>query len=144
MPGLTLDTSLLHPLLAMLLLALVVWVVMFATRFKAIAAAKLDAQQLATPEDVNRLLPDSARNPGNNFKNLFEVPVLFYVLVIYLSVTSSATDLDVILAWVFVGFRGLHSLIQCTYNNVNHRFGAYAISCLALWVMLVKAILQAF
>lgn len=144
MPGLTLDTSLLHPLLAMLLLVLVVWVVMFATRFKAIAAAKLDAQQLATPEDVNRLLPDSARNPGNNFKNLFEVPVLFYVLVIYLTIMGSATELDITLAWVFVGFRALHSLIQCTYNNVNHRFGAYAISCLALWVMLIKAILQVF
>ncbi len=136
--------ALLQPVLALLFLAFVVWLVMFVTRFKFLGSAKIDPQSLATPEDVNRVLPASARNPSNNFKNLFEVPVLFYVLCVYLVLTGQGSGLDVTLAWVFVGFRYLHSLIQCTYNNVNHRFGAYAVSCIALWVMLVKAVIGAF
>lgn len=144
MPQLTLDTALMPPVLAMLTLALVVWLVMFVTRFKALGEAKVDPQELATPDAVARVLPPSAANPGNNFKNLFEVPVLFYVLAFYLTLTSGVTSLDVTLAWVFVGFRALHSLIHCTYNNVNHRFGAYAVACLAVWIMLVRAIITAF
>jgi hypothetical protein len=51
----------------------------------------------------------------------------------------------VILAWGFVFFRVLHSVIHCTYNNVNHRFAVYAASCLFLiflWVRLGTFILM--
>ncbi|WP_101758794.1 MAPEG family protein [Oceanicoccus sp. KOV_DT_Chl] len=132
------------PLLMTLLLGLIVWLVMFAVRFKAIAAANIQPDQLATPDMVNQALPGSAQNPANNFKNFFEVPVMFFVLCFYLQATNNVDSLYVNLAWVFVAFRYIHSAIQCSYNNVNHRFGAYAISCIALWVMLIRALLGAF
>ena len=117
---------------------------MFATRFKVIAAEKIDAGELNTPEAVTDKMPMMARNPANNFKNFFEVPTLFFVLCFYLFVTGKADSTYVNLAWTFVALRYVHSAIHCSYNNVNHRFGAYAIACLALWFMLIRAIASAF
>jgi hypothetical protein len=136
--------TILQPVLATLFLGFIIWIVMFATRFKAIAAEKIDAGELSTPEAVTEKMPMMARNPGNNFKNFFEVPTLFFVLCFYLFVSGMADSMYVNLAWTFVIFRYLHSFIQCSYNNVNHRFGAYAIACFALWFMLLRAIASAF
>ncbi len=131
------------PVLSLLLLSLFVWLAMYATRFKAIAAAGIDAQELATPEELNKKLPTYTRNISNNFKNLFEVPVLFFVLCIYLYVTRQVDSLYLNLAWGFCLLRYIHSIIQCSYNNVNHRFLSYALGCLLLWFMLLRAIMAA-
>ncbi len=135
--------AILPPLLAMLLLTFLVWLAVFATRFRAFGREKVDPSQLQTPEAVAGKLPLYARNPANNFKNLFEVPVLFYVLCFYLYLTGTADSTHVTCAWIFVGFRYAHSIIHCSYNNVGHRFLVYAIACLALWVMLIRALLEA-
>lgn len=76
----------------------------------------------------------------NNFKNLFELPVLFYGLCLYLFVTQSATSADVYAAWLFFGFRVLHSAIHCTVNIVIARFAAYFGAALVLWFMLARAV----
>jgi hypothetical protein len=135
-----LDTSILSPVLAMVCLTFVVWVWMFITRFKFIGANKIDAQDLATPDQVYRTLPPFAANPGYNFRNLFEVPVLFYVLCFYLVLVGGVDSTHVTCAWIFVALRAVHSCIQCSYNNVNHRFGVYALASISLWVMLARAV----
>jgi hypothetical protein len=89
-------------------------------------------------------LPGSA-NASNNLKNLFELPVLFYLAVLLSMVLMIQDPVLVVLAWVFAVFRVIHSLIHCTYNTVMHRFIAYAISCLALilmWLRLASFILM--
>lgn len=131
------------PLLAMLALTMLVWIVMFVTRGYYISAAKINVQDFARPEPLNAVLPDYAIKPSNNFKNLFEVPVVFYVMVLYLAVSGTADDTHLLCAWIFVGFRALHSLIHCTINNVNLRGMVYAVSCIALIVMVVRGLLQA-
>ena len=53
--------------------------------------------------------------------------------------------LMVLLAWGYVGARYVHSLIHCSYNDVNHRFATYAVSCvflLLLWIRLATYILM--
>ena len=39
------------------------------------------------------------------------------------------------LAWGFVAGRVLHSLIQCSYNKVMHRFAVYVVSTGLVWVL---------
>ncbi len=39
--------------------------------------------------------------------------------------------------------RYLHSAIHCTYNHVMHRFAAYAVASLFLWIMVVRLALAA-
>ena len=89
------------------------------------------------------LLTDSA-NPSNNLKNLFEMPVLFYVAVLLSMVLMIQDTLLVQLAWGYVLLRVVHSAVHCTYNRVMHRFIAYATSYLFLlfmWVRLASYIL---
>jgi hypothetical protein len=135
---------LLLPLLAQVLLTFMVWLYLFSRRIPEIVRGGIDPQRLADRAEAHRLLPGSA-NPSNNLKNLFEVPVLFYVAVLLALVLMFQDRLLVLLAWGFVAFRAAHSLIHCTYNNVNHRFVAYAVSTLLLalmWFRLAAYILQ--
>jgi len=47
-------------------------------------------------------------------------------------------------AWVFVGFRVLHSAVHCTINAVMVRFYLYLISTLAVWFIAARAALHHF
>ena len=90
------------------------------------------------------MVPEHVQYPANNFKNLFELPVLFYVICLYLYVTGSADTAYLLAAWAFVALRAVHSLIQCTTNIVMHRFAAYMAGAAALWFMVLRAAWQAF
>jgi hypothetical protein len=131
------------PVLVQVLLTFVVWIYLFAWRIPEIKRKGIDPQRLRDRAAAHELLPDSAP-PSNNLKNLFELPVLFYAAVLLSLVLMIQDPLLVQLAWGFVIMRVLHSVIHCTYNNVNHRFAAYALSTLFLlfmWIRLAAFIL---
>ena len=126
------------PFLAQMFLTLVVWVYMYARRIPFIMNAHLQPGQM-TPAELARLSPPAVSNPSDNLKNLFEIPTLFYALLLYLFVTQHVDGVYVAAAWVFVAFRVLHSAMHCTANIVIVRFWLYALSTLALWFMLGRA-----
>ena len=78
-------------------------------------------------------------NPSDNLKNLFEIPVIFYALALYLFATAKVDATYVGAAWVFALFRVLHSAVHCTFNLVMLRFYLYLISTVAVWFMLARA-----
>jgi hypothetical protein len=125
------------PFFAMMLLTLAVWVFMFVVRIRFINS--LGPVDLSVPGELARLSPPRVSNPSDNLKNLFEIPVLFYFLVLYLFVTNHVDSFYLACAWVFVAFRTLHSIVHCTFNHVMTRFGFYAVSSAAVWVMLIRA-----
>ena len=125
------------PLLAQVLLTVLVWVYMYATRFREMAAKNIEPDHLADRAAAQSLLRSSA-GPADNFKNLFELPVLFYVAIVLSLVLLIQDALLVQLAWGFVLFRAAHSAIHCTYNRVVHRFLAYVGSALVLFLMWVR------
>ncbi|MEH6568023.1 MAG: MAPEG family protein [Halioglobus sp.] len=131
------------PLLGMLTLTMVVWCLLFVKRMSYISANKIKAQDMKTPEQVQQLIPGEVAAPGNNLKNLFELPVVFYAICLYLVVAVQVDDIHYYCAWIFLVFRIIHSIIHCTYNQVMHRFAAYVISSIALWVMVVRALVGA-
>jgi hypothetical protein len=138
-----LSNELASPILAMLVLTMLVWIYMFIQRIGYATANKLDIEGFKDPRDVAALIPVENSSASNNFKNLCEIPVVFYAACLYLTVFGLVDQTHVYLAWAFVMFRVLHSLIHCTYNRVAHRFGVYIISSVALWVMVVRALLAA-
>ena len=138
-----LTTELALPIASMMLLTLVVWIVMFVKRVGYMQAHNVDVEQMKSPADTQALVPGDASAPANNLRNMTELPVVFYVVALYLTVFGQVDKLHLTCAWVFVGFRVLHSLIHCSYNRVMHRFLAYLVSSLALWVMVVRAFLGA-
>jgi hypothetical protein len=131
------------PMLGMMILTLLVWVFMFIRRISYAQSNKIDIEDFRTPADVQALIPDAESAPGNNLKNLFELPILFYAICLYLTVTLQVDSLYVNCAWAFLVLRVLHSLIHCTYNKVAHRFAVYMLSGIALWIMVVRAFLGA-
>lgn len=129
------------PFLAVMVLTIVVWANMYVRRIHFIQAHKISPQDLAVPGTLARLVPPSVSNPSDNLKNLFELPVVFYALTLYLFTTGQVDALYVWAAWIFAAFRVLHSAVHCTFNRVLLRFGLYAVSSAALWFMVIRAAL---
>ena len=135
------QSAIFGPFFATILLTFAVWLYMYVRRIRFLTSAGIDAKQLREPGALAALTPAAVSNPSDNLKNLFELPVLFYALALYLYVTSQVDGVDVAAAWVFVGFRALHSAVHCTVNIVLLRFWLYAIASLALWFMSARALL---
>lgn len=133
------QTSIFAPFMGVMLLTFMVWVYMYARRIPFIMKSGLTPQQL-TPLELARLSPPEVANPSDNLKNLFELPTIFYAVVLYLYVMERVDIPFLVAAWVFFGFRVLHSIVHCTFNLVPLRFWLYVISALALWFMLLRII----
>ena len=123
----------LYPILAMIGITAVVWLRLYFERVGEMRARRIRPQDIATKQQSTEILHKV--NASDNFSNLFEVPVLFYVLCILAFTTQMVTPFLLGGAWAFVALRGLHSLIHCTYNQVMHRFVAYLLSTLILFAM---------
>ncbi len=135
------QTTIFGPFFATILLTLAVWIYMYARRIAFINSGKVKPKDLAVPGKLAEISPPAVSNPSDNLKNLFEMPVIFYALVLYLFVTKQVDALYVDAAWVFVVFRILHSAVHCTVNIVMLRFYLYAISSVAVWFIAIRAAL---
>ena len=114
---------------------------MYVRRIGFIRSKGISPKDLAVPGELARLSPPEISNPSDNLKNLFEIPVLFYALALYLFDTNQVDDAYVSAAWVFVAFRALHSVVHCTINLVMLRFYLYLFSTLAVWFIAARAAL---
>jgi hypothetical protein len=121
------------PAILQVSLTLVVALRMYVVRIAEIRARRVNPQSLATSRQMAAHLENVAA--ADNFRNLFELPVLFFAICPALYVTGHVTALQLGLAWAFVLFRCAHSLIHLTYNRVMHRFRAYLLSLACVFSM---------
>jgi hypothetical protein len=124
-------TRIFLPALAMVALTFVVWWVMYFQRLAQMRRERIHPQAVAVSAQAAARLSDT--RGSDNFRNLFELPVLFYLALVVAFVTVQVNAATLGLAWAFVALRVAHSAIQCTYNQVMHRFFAYLFGGLALW-----------
>ena len=125
------------PALAMVALTFAVLMVMFRRRVAQMKRDRIHPQKVSTSQEAAALYSDV--EPADNFRNLFEMPVLFYMALVTAALTVQVTPLVLGLAWTYVAARAVHSAIHCTYNKVMHRFRAFVLSVfvlLALWAVL--------
>ena len=135
------QSAIFGPFFVMMALTIIVWLFMFAKRIPFLNSVDIEPNDL-TPAKLAEISPPSVANPSDNLKNLFEMPVLFYAVTLYLYAVGQVDNLHLIAAWVFVAFRAVHSVIHCTVNAVMARFAAYAVSCLALFFMVMRAAME--
>ena len=121
----------LQPLFGLAGLTFLVWIRALWVRYAALRQGLLNLGDLRLSPGQDA--PEAVSAPARNLASLFELPVLFYVAALYLYFSDRADSLSLALSWTFVATRAVHSIIHCTYNNVIHRFAAYAVSCVALW-----------
>jgi hypothetical protein len=119
-----------YPCGAMAALTALVWLKLYTDRLGEMKTKRIDPQALASAQATAQLERTQA---SENFRNLFEAPVLFYVLCIAIAANGGATPGFVAAAWAYVALRALHSLIHVTYNRVTHRFLVYVASTLLLF-----------
>lgn len=105
---------------------------------------RIHPQSVAMSAQVAQRLADS--RASDNYRNLLELPVLFYFGVA-VAVAAGVRDPWLLgLAWGFVALRIVHSGIQCSYNKVMHRFQVFLASVLVLalfWIRLAVYLAQA-
>lgn len=128
------DPPILWPTVALAMLIFTVWFVLLRQRFAYIAANPPTAGTFANGESVARYFRPVER-PAHNLANLFEMPVLYFALVPLLILTGYASTIQVVLAWIFVTLRALHSLVHIGPNAVRLRARIYIASCVALAAM---------
>jgi hypothetical protein len=124
------------PLGAMALLTFIVLGFIPATRFRAVFA------RIVTADDFK--LGESARVPPNvavtnrNYMNLLELPMLFYVAGLMYYVAGRVDQTVLVVAWAYVALRAIHSAIHLSYNDVRQRLVAFGLSnfvLMAFWVL---------
>ena len=128
------------PLIAQVLLTLVLFLWLNVVKARARAANEVDLT--VTPLD-NDAWPDYARKIANSMRNQFQVPVLFYVLVLSLFVLQGVDVFAMVLASAFVATRVVHAYVHTGSNYVPHRtrvfkFGVLCVIGLA--ALLVRAV----
>jgi hypothetical protein len=130
-------TAIFWPTIALVVLTAVVGVRMFVVRIGEMRTRRIAPQSVATSRTAAAAFQDIAA--ADNFRNLFEVPVLFYAACAALVILDRVSVAQLLLAWIFVALRAVHSAIHLTYNSVVHRFTVYAISTavvFAMWMLL--------
>lgn len=130
------STAIFAPVLAQVLLTVLVLLTLATTRLRTLRRTRTPPQKLANPKGFDEVL-GHLENISENFENLFEMPVLFYVAAVVIFVTGHVDPIFVGAAWGYVLLRALHSLIHCTSNRVTHRFGAFLTSnvvLLFIWI----------
>jgi hypothetical protein len=122
----------------------IVWFWLYVQRIGEMRARRIDAQQLHNRKARVELLQQTSA--ADNFNNLLELPMLFYVAMLFATMFVAQDRALLVLAWAFVGLRVVHSLIHVTYNRVMHRFVAYALGALTLftlWALLALRVASA-
>lgn len=131
------QAAILEPMVVMVVLTFAVWIWMYVTRIGFMRRERVNPNTFKDPvERLQKMAPVSG--PSDNLKNLFEMPILFYLLCLTLMLTGRVDAVFVYLAWVYVLLRAVHSLIHCSYNRVIHRFSVYMLSSIALFWMWVR------
>ncbi|GAB2516809.1 MAPEG family protein [Lysobacter humi (ex Lee et al. 2017)] len=123
------------PALAMVALTFLVWLRMFFARVGQMRRERIHPQKVATSAQAAALLTDS--RAADNFRNLFELPVLFYLALVVAERIGRVDGVTLALAWAFVSARVAHSLVHVTYNRVMHRFATYVAGGLLLVLLWV-------
>ena len=107
-------------------------------RVPLIARGEVRPRDVALSRDA---WPEPARRVAIAFDNQFQLPVLFYFVVLVCAMAGIGAQPVVWLAWAFVATRFVHAAIVVTSNNVVHRFWPYIAGALLLIAMVVTVAL---
>jgi hypothetical protein len=120
------------PALALVALTFGVWLLLYVRRVGAMRRHRVSPERFRTR--ATRTPLEEQASASDNFQNLLELPVLFYVLVVALYATGRVDATFVALAWAFVAARAAHTFVHVTYNRVMHRFAVYVTGGALLWI----------
>ena len=128
-----LDYAILLPPTALAFLTGFVWLKLGSDRLGELRTRRIHPQHVATSKQMAEVLQNT--QSADHFRNLFEVPVLFYARCAFLTITKLTTLFLLACAWGYVALRAFHAYIHLTTNKVVRRFQAFVASTIVLFVM---------
>ena len=121
-------------------LIMLIWTA--ATRLPALS--KVGGLKNAKPggrgQDLEGVLDDRINWKSHNYSHLVEQPTLFYALVVIIALLGPG-PVDVLVAWIYVAIRIVHSLWQALVNVVAIRFLLFMLATLALVILTIHALM---
>jgi hypothetical protein len=129
----TFEHAILLPPTVLAFLTGFVWLRMGSDRLGELRTRRIHPQQVATSKQMGETLQNV--QSADHFRNLFEVPVLFYALCGFLAITKLTTVFLLACAWGYVVLRAAHTYIHLTHNKVVRRFQTFVASTIVLYVM---------
>ena len=91
--------------------------------------------------------PDRLRSARQQFQNMFEIPILFYLLCLLNIFFKNYNQFDIIICWCFVVFRVIHFFIRLQNQktiNVIPRILVFIISLIFLTIGWINFIINTF
>ena len=134
------QAQMLAPAAVLVVWSLIMLYWMALTRFPAMKKAGIEMGKApgGRGQDLEGQIEAKVQWKSHNYSHLMEQPTLFYATVIILALVGAGA-FDVLLAWVYVGLRIVHSLWQATVNKVPVRFLLFVTSSAALTILAIRA-----
>ena len=123
-------TPILWPVLAQIGLTFLLYGWLTIARMQAVKRGEAAYEKFAHGEE-----PHHVARITRNLANQFELPVIFYAVVVLLVATKKVESIDIAAAWVFVAGRVIHSLVQTLTDNVPLRGQVFLINFAAVVVL---------
>ena len=138
--------EILKPLAVLAGWTMLMWVWMYVTRIPAMNAAKIDSKTLVggTGKNLDEVLPPKVQWIAHNYNHLHEAPTVFYAVALALALIGAGDGTNAKIAWIYVGLRIVHSLVQAIGNRVMIRFLLFALSSLALMALTLHLLIALF
>jgi hypothetical protein len=140
-------SEILHPVVALAMWTMIMWVWLYATRLPAMSRAKIDGIKMVgtTGKGLREQLIEAGEEKASwvadNYNHLHEAPTVFYAVALVIAMIGQGDGLNATIAWGYVGLRVAHSLAQVIGNRVAIRFLLFALSSLALFALVLHAYL---
>jgi hypothetical protein len=139
--------EIIKPVTVLALWSLVMWLWMYATRIPALMRNPdydTTGSVGGTGTDLRGKVPETVQWKADNYNHLMEQPTLFYAVALALAVLGAGGGINATLAWIYVGFRIVHSLVQVTVNRVVVRFALHFVGTIPLLMLAIHAAFTAF
>ena len=143
-PEFVVNAEILQPVVALLAWTMVMWAWMYVTRIPAMSKAGIEPDDARNTSALADKLPPETQWKADNYNHLHEQPTVFYTVCILLAIVGMGDGMNALLAWIYVGLRIIHSIVQATANKVMVRFVLFALSSLVLIALIFHAAIWAF
>lgn len=135
--------AILGPAAVLVLWSLIVLMWMVITRFKAFSGAGITLSNAPVGSryvDIEPDMPVKVNWVSHNFTHLMEQPTIFYAAIIILALAGDTSEVNIALAWSYVGLRIVHSLWQALSNVILVRVVLFTLSTFCLLGLAINAV----
>jgi len=128
-------SPILAPVVALVAWTLVMQVWLYAVRVPAMRRAGISLKGRVGTRGgaLEGAVPDEVDWKAHNYNHLLEQPTIFYAIALTLALLDFGGGINLYLAWAYVAFRILHSLVQATVNIVRYRFFLFTLA--SFWLI---------